>query len=87
MNRLLQLLGQFGQVLQNHLFPALTEELGPMSNLHRELAATVAMLEMDGFVSVRHGRGRPAYSRVAIARAFVVAKTYPTVNAYADFQT
>ena len=76
MNSLLQLIGQFGQVLQNHLFPPLTEELGPMSNLHRKLVTTLAMLEMDGFVSVRHGRGRPAHSRAAIARAFVAKAVF-----------
>ncbi len=71
LNSLLQLLGQFGQVLQNHLFPPLIEELGPMSPQHRELVTTLGMLGMDGFVSVRHGRGRPPHSRAAIARAFV----------------
>lgn len=73
---LLQLLGQFGNVLQNHLFPPLQEELGPMSNLHQKLVATLAILGMDGFVSVQHGRGRPAHSRVAIARAFVAKAVF-----------
>ncbi|MGH7486282.1 MAG: transposase [bacterium] len=76
MNSLLQLLSQFGQVLQNHLFPALAEEMGTMSDLHRQLVATLAMLEMDGFVSVRHGRGRPPHSRAAIARAFVAKAVF-----------
>ncbi len=76
MNSLLQFVGQFGHILQNHLFPLVEEELGPMSNLHRKLMATLAMLGMDGFVSVRHGRGRPAHPRVAIARAFVAKAVY-----------
>ena len=76
MNSLLQFLGQFGNILQNQLFPLLREELGPMSNLHQKLVATLAMLEMDGFVSVQHGRGRPAHSRTAIARAFVAKAVF-----------
>jgi len=76
LNSLLQLIGQFGQVLQNQLFPPLREELGAMSNLHQKLVATLAMLGMDGFVSVRHGRGRPAHSRAAIARAFVAKAVF-----------
>jgi len=31
---------------------------------------------MEGFVSVRHGRGRPAHSRAAIARAFVAKAVF-----------
>src|SRR6266567_2797057 len=75
MNILLQLLGQFGNVLQSQLFPLL-QELGPMSSLHQKLVATLAMLGMDGFVSVQHGRGRPAHSRTAIARAFVAKAVF-----------
>jgi hypothetical protein len=76
MNSLLQLLGQFGNVLQNQLFPPLQEELGSRSNLHQKLVATLAMLELDGLVSVRQGRGRPAHPRSAIARAFVAKAVF-----------
>jgi len=76
LNSLLQLLGQFGQVLQDHLFPLLDEELGPMSSLHQDLVRTLGMLGMEGFVSVRHGRGRPAHSQAAIARAFVAKAVF-----------
>jgi len=69
LNSLRQLLGEFGNVLQNQLFPPLREEFGPMGVLHEKFVATLAMLGMDGFVSVRHGRGRPAHPR-SVARQF-----------------
>ncbi len=47
-----------------------------MGDLHRKLVATLAMLRLDGFLSVRHGRGRPAHSRAAIARAFVAKAVF-----------
>jgi len=47
-----------------------------MSSLHQDLVRTLGMLGMEGFVSVRHGRGRPAHSRAAIARAFVAKAVF-----------
>jgi IS5 family transposase len=71
MPSLLQLLGQFSNVFQCRLFPAIEEAVGPLSATHEKFAKTLAMLELDGFVTVQHGRGRPAHDRGAIARAFV----------------
>jgi hypothetical protein len=42
-----------------------------MSLTHQKLAKTLAMLELDGFVMVQHGRGRPPHDRGAMARTFV----------------
>jgi hypothetical protein len=86
MPRLLQFLSQFGQILQNQLFPALREELGTMSQQHQKLVRTLAMLEIDGFVMVRHGRGRPGHDRGAIARGFVAKAifNFPTTRALLD---
>jgi hypothetical protein len=71
MNSLLQVLSRFGQILQNHLFPALKEELGEMSDRHEQFVRALALLEMDGFVTVQHGRGRRSHDRAKIARAFL----------------
>jgi hypothetical protein len=68
---LLQLLSRFANVFQAQLFPALEESLGPLSALHQKFAKTLAMLELDRFVAVQHGRGRPPHDRGAMARAFV----------------
>jgi hypothetical protein len=71
MNSLLHLLGTFGQILQNQLFPRLKEELGEMSEHHQQFVRALALLQMDGFVAVRHGRGRRPHDRSKIARAFL----------------
>jgi transposase len=87
MNSLLQfLLGSFGPVLQNQLFPALKEELGPLSNHHEQFVRALAMLQLDGFVVIRHGRGRPAHDRACVARAFLAKAVFnlPTTRALLD---
>jgi hypothetical protein len=71
MNSLHEYFSGFGQCLQRHLFPALEEELGPLSDHHQEFVSALALLHMDGFVTVHHGRGRPPHDRVCIARAFL----------------
>lgn len=76
MNSILHLLGTFGQILQNRLFPVLKEELGEMSEHHEQLVRALALLEMDGFVGVRHGRGRPAHDRAMVARAFLAKAVF-----------
>lgn len=87
MNSLLQsLVGSFGPILQNRLFPALEEELGPLSDRHEQFVRALAMLQLDGFVVVRHGRGRPAHDRASIARAFLAKAVFnlPTTRALLD---
>jgi hypothetical protein len=84
---LVQLIGQFGGCLQNHLFPALTEELGPLSSKHAQLIQTIALLELEGFTLSRRGQvGRPGHDRAIIARAFVAKAVYnfPTTRALID---
>jgi hypothetical protein len=65
------LFGTFGQILQGHLFPVIEEELGPLSERCQEFVRALALLQMDGFVTVQHGPGRPAHDRACIARAFL----------------
>jgi hypothetical protein len=86
MHSLLQVLATFGQVLQGRLFPALTAELGPLDEPHQKLVRILAMLQLDAVVPVRHGRGRPARDRGAIARAFVAKVIFrcPTNPALRD---
>jgi hypothetical protein len=77
MNRLLQNLVQsFESILQGQLFPILREELGSMSERHEQFARVLSLLQMDGHVSKRRGRGRPASDRVAVARAFVAKAVF-----------
>lgn len=74
---LVQMIGQFGGILQNQLFPAMSEELGPLSKKVEQLIRVLAILELDGFVVSRKGLvGRPACDRSAIARAFVTKAVF-----------
>lgn len=86
MSSLLQLLSRFANVFQAYLFPVLEESLGPLSALHQKFAKTLAMLELDGFVVVQHGRGRPPHDRGAMARAFLAKAIWnlPTTRALLD---
>lgn len=71
MNSLQQLATTFGNILQQQLFPALQEELGPLSERMQEFVRALALVGLDGFVAVRHGRGRRPHDRSSIARAFL----------------
>ncbi|MHB1793842.1 MAG: hypothetical protein ACYCPO_02640 [Acidobacteriaceae bacterium] len=43
------MLNQFHRILQGVLFPALDEQLGPLSDKHRQLAAVLSMIEIEGW--------------------------------------
>jgi hypothetical protein len=54
------------------LFPALQEELGPLTEKHRQLVALLNMVRIEVLIGCwRGGVGRPEKDRRAIARAFV----------------
>jgi transposase len=80
MNSLLHVLGTFGQIFQDQLFPRLEEELGDMSEHHRQFVRALALLELDGFAAVRSGRGRPSHDRAKIARAFLAKAVFHICN-------
>jgi hypothetical protein len=86
MNSLLQLIGSFGAVLQERLFPALAQEVGVMSPHHEQFVAVLGMLGLEGATAARRGPGRPPQDRVAIARAFVAKAIFqfPTTRALLD---
>ena len=71
MNSLQQMVTTFGAVLQQQLFPALEQELGPLSERMQEFVRALALVGLDGFVVVRRGRGRRPHDRSNIARAFL----------------
>jgi len=77
LNSLLQNLTQsFESILQGQLFPILREELGALSERHEQFAKVLSLLQMDGHVSKRRGRGRPAEDRAKVARAFVAKAVF-----------
>jgi hypothetical protein len=77
------LLVQYGGMLQSRLFPALEEEVGPLSEKHRQVITVLSMLGMEQHLEAsRGGRGRPAHDRVVLARAFVAKAIFnlPTTD-------
>jgi hypothetical protein len=80
MNSLLHLLRNFGHILQERLFPVLEEDLGPLNKRQQEFVRALALLEMDSFVALRHGRGRPAHDRASMARAFLAKAVFNIPN-------
>jgi hypothetical protein len=74
-------LNQFLRIMQVSLFPSLQEQLGPLSDKHRQRVAVLSMIQLETMVSNWSGGvGRPAKNRRAIARAFV-AKAVFNLNA------
>lgn len=71
MNSLLQLLSQYGNILQTEMFPILREGVGDLGESHRQFVRILSLLQLDRFTDWHCGPGRPPASRANIARAFV----------------
>ena len=70
-------LKQFVRVMQGCLFPALEEQLGPLTGKLRQLIAVLELVQIEAMVGPWHGGvGRPARHERAIARAFVAKAVY-----------
>jgi hypothetical protein len=71
------LLNQFQRIMQGVLFPMLEEQLGPLTDKHRQLAAVLGMIRIESLVgSWSGGVGRPAKHRRAMACSFVAKAVY-----------
>ena len=84
---MLQHLSSFWNNIQRSLFPNLEEDLGPLSEKQLKLVTTLEALRLeDEFPSENKGPGRPANSRLAIARAFVAKSifNFPTTRMLLD---
>jgi hypothetical protein len=58
--------------IQGNLFPWLTEELGPLTETHKQVVTALEVAGVEAFVQVWSGLpGRPPCDRAALARAFV----------------
>src|ERR1700693_3865810 len=58
--------------IQGNLFPWLTEELGPLTDMHKQVVTTLELAGVEAFVRVWPGLpGRPPCDRAALARAFI----------------
>jgi len=66
-------LSQYWGTIQHSLFPMMEEEIGPLTDKHYQVIATLEISRIDQFVqgSGAYDVGRPLGDRKAIARAFV----------------
>lgn len=64
--------------LQQQLFPALTEELGELSDLDKEFCAVISLTDLGQFTADYEwcGNGCPPCSRVWLAHAFIAKQVY-----------
>src|ERR1039458_3488688 len=61
-------LNQFQRILQGTLFSTLQEQLGPLSDKHRQLAAVLSMIEIEALVGSWSGGQAPARHRAGLCR-------------------
>ncbi len=65
------------RAIQGELLPFLDDAIGPLTPLHRQLAAVLEMARVERAVVHLHGRpGRPLAERAALARAFVAKAVF-----------
>lgn len=63
--------------LQGELFPALAEELGPLSERHEQLVTVLELVRPEAFIGHAHGAvGRPKADRAALARGFLAKAVF-----------
>ena len=72
--------------IQSSLFPFLEEKLGPLTEFHRKLAATLEVVRVEDWILNEQWIGHPLANRKALGRAFVGKAVYnaPTTRALRD---
>ena len=62
--------------IQSSLFPFLEEELGPLTEMHLKLAATLEIVRIEDYIRTEYWFGRPIKDRKVFGRAFVAKAVY-----------
>ncbi len=79
MSKLREKLSQYWHGIQGELFHWLEEELGTLSEKHKQVITILEFSRVEDFASSYRGHsivGRPPHIRCAIARAFVAKAVY-----------
>ena len=81
-------LSQINLHIQRHLFPALEEEMGELSQKEQQFVRILELVEIQPFLSGLGwcGTGRPPCSRLALAKAFIAKAVWniPTTKGLID---
>lgn len=72
--------------IQRSLFPFLEEELGFLTEYHRDVAVILEVVRIEDFIRNEYWFGRPSADRKALGRAFVAkaVNNAPTTRAFRD---
>ena len=74
--------------IQRHLFPALEEEIGKLSEKEQKFVRIIELIDLNSFLSGYQwcGIGRKPHSRISIAKAFIAKSVWdmPTTRALID---
>ena len=71
------ILSDFWFAIQQELFPALKEELGPLGERYESLIAVLEFVRVERQLPYFHGLpGRPQEDRAALARAFIAKAVF-----------
>ena len=75
--------------LQRHLFPALEEEFGDVTDKERQFVRLLDLIDISPFLKGLGwcGTGRPPASRLALVRAFILKAVWdiPTTKGLIEF--
>ena len=71
------ILSDYWFAIQQELFPALKEELGPLGERYESLIAVLELVRVERLLPYFHGLpGRPQEDRAALARAFIAKAVF-----------
>jgi transposase len=71
------ILSEYWFAIQQELFPALKEEIGPLGERYQTLIAVLEFVRVERQLPYVHGlRGRPQEDRAALARAFIAKAVF-----------
>jgi len=86
MSQLKTTLSYYWNQIHGFLFPLIEDEVGQLSDKHRQLISILEMVRIENKIKISYGPGRPPEDRKAISRAFIAKAVYnfPTTRNLID---